>query len=207
VARTTSLSGRARQAWTIARIELRRVFFAKRGLWVYALALLPAIAFCGHGIDVKLQRDRLSRGGVIDAAAMNTPELGETADSVSARLGKPAQGYTWSRVKRVRKKGGDKGTTTHIIEPAVNARWVRLNVTRPSYSGEDTARIYEFEVYGPDGKDNIALNRPVTGSAPCSDDRGPEKAVNGSVSGGKPMAGAPTTGRCSCRSISARPKR
>jgi hypothetical protein len=185
VARTTSLSGRARQAWTIARIELRRVFFAKRGLWVYALALLPAIAFCGHGIDVKLQRDRLSRERVIDAAAMNTPQLGETADSVSARLGKPAQGYIWSRVKRVRKQSGDKGTTTHIIEPEVHARLVRLNVTRPTYGGDDTARIYEFEVYGPDGKQNLAVNRPVTGSAPCSDDRGPEKAVNGSVSGGK----------------------
>ena len=29
---------RARQAWTIARIELRRVFFAKRSFWVYGLA-------------------------------------------------------------------------------------------------------------------------------------------------------------------------
>ena len=45
-----SLSRRAGQAWTIARIELRRAFFARRGLWVYALALLPAIAFLGHGI-------------------------------------------------------------------------------------------------------------------------------------------------------------
>ena len=41
---------RIRQAWTIARIELRRAFFAKRALWVYALALLPALAFFGHGV-------------------------------------------------------------------------------------------------------------------------------------------------------------
>ena len=32
---------------------------------------------------------------------------------------------------------------------------------------------------------NLALNRPATGSAPCSEDQGPEKAVNGSVSGGQ----------------------
>ena len=38
-----SFASRARQAWTVARIELRRAFFAKRGLWVYALALLPAL--------------------------------------------------------------------------------------------------------------------------------------------------------------------
>ena len=37
----TSFAGRARQAWTIAKIELRRVFFAKRSFWVYGLALLP----------------------------------------------------------------------------------------------------------------------------------------------------------------------
>ena len=56
-----SLSGRARQAWTIARIELRRAFFAKRGLWVYALALLPTVIFLGHAADVTYSRERLSR--------------------------------------------------------------------------------------------------------------------------------------------------
>ena len=55
----------------------------------------------------------------------------------------------------------------------------------PSYSGEPVARIYEFEVYGPDGRVNLALNRPATGSSPCSQDQGPEKAVNGSVAGGQ----------------------
>ena len=34
---------RARQAWTIARIELRRVFFARRSLWIYALALTSLV--------------------------------------------------------------------------------------------------------------------------------------------------------------------
>ena len=89
------------------------------------------------------------------------------------------------RVRRVRQRAGNAGTTTHVIEPAVEARFVRLNVTRPSYNGEPVARIYEFEVYGPDGRVNLALNRPATGSVPCSPDQGPEKAVNGSVAGGQ----------------------
>jgi hypothetical protein len=29
---------RLRQVWTIARLQLRRVFFSKRSLWVYLLA-------------------------------------------------------------------------------------------------------------------------------------------------------------------------
>jgi hypothetical protein len=47
------------------------------------------------------------------------------------------------------------------------------------------ARIFEFEVYGPDGRSNLALHRPATGSLRCSEDQGPEKAVNGSVTGGQ----------------------
>jgi hypothetical protein len=175
---------RARQAWTIAKTELRRAFFAKRALWVYALALLPALIFFGHGLDAKWRIERLSRGGLTDPALMNGVQKGETIDAVKARLGKPGQERGGTRVRRVRKQGGDSGTTTHAIEPAVDARFVRLNISRPSYTGDTIAKIYEFEIYGADGRQNLALGRPATGSPPCSPGQGPEKAVNGSVTGG-----------------------
>ena len=101
------------------------------------------------------------------------------------RLGKPAEERSGVRSRRVRQRAGNSGTTTHVIEPAVDARFVRLNVRSASYNGEPVARIYEFEVYGPDGPVNLALHRPATGSVPCSPDQGPEKAVNGSVAGGQ----------------------
>ena len=182
--RNTSFSGRARQAWTIAKIELRRAFFARRGLWVYALALLPALIFFLHGVDVKTDHARLSRGGLTDPSLMNTIQKGEKLESVKTRLGKPASERPGWGVKRVR-KGGSNGTTTHPIEPAVDARFVRLNISRPTYSGNAVARIFEFEIYGADGKQNLALNRPATGSEPCSPEQGAEKAVNGSVAAGK----------------------
>src|SRR4026208_280924 len=87
-----SLSGRARQAWTIAKIELRRAFFAKRSFWVYGLALLPAVMFFGHGLDAKFSMDRLARRGVITPALIDSVQLGETADDVKKRLGKPPHG-------------------------------------------------------------------------------------------------------------------
>jgi hypothetical protein len=180
-----SSSGRARQAWTIARIELRRAFFARRSFWVYGLAILPSVMFFGHGLEAKFRNERLARRGVIAPALMDSARPGESPDEVIKRLGKPAKEGRWSRSRRVRQRTGTAGTTTHVIEPTVEARVVRLNITRPSYSGEPIARIYEFEVYGPDGPANLALNRPATGSSPCSDDEGPEKAVNGSVSGGQ----------------------
>ena len=88
------------------------------------------------------------------------------------------------RGRRVR-RAGNAGTTTHVIEPTVEARIVRLNITRPTYSGEPVARIYEFEVYGPDGRENLALRGTATGSPPCTPDQGPERAVNGSVAAGR----------------------
>ena len=168
-----SFSGRARQAWTIAKIELRRVFFARRSLWVYPLALRPAVIFFGHGVETKWRSEQLARRGPTEAALMNSVREGEPVDDVKKRLGKPAE-ERWSvRSKRVRQKTGNAGTTTHVIEPAVETRFVRLNVTRPSYTGEPVARIYEFEVYGPDGRDNLALRRPAAGSLPCGPDQGP----------------------------------
>ena len=176
-----SFADRARQTWTIARIELRRAFFAKRSLWVYVLALLPSVIFFGHGLDAKFRTERLARRGVISPALMDSIQNGESADAVKKRLGKPAEERWSNRSRRVRQRAGNAGTTTNVIEPAVEARFVRLNISRPSYSGEPVAKIYEFEVYGPDGKVNLALNHPATGSVPCSQEQGPEKAVNGSV--------------------------
>ena len=74
------VTARARQAWTIARTELRRGFFAKRGLWVYALALLPALIFFGHGLDAKWRIERLSRSGLTDPALMNSVQKGDAID-------------------------------------------------------------------------------------------------------------------------------
>src|SRR6185369_9554463 len=115
--------------WTIARIELRRAFFAKRGLWVYALALLPALIFFGHGLDAKWRIERLSRRGLTDPALMNSVQKGEAIEAVKARLGKPADEYGGTRVRRVR-KSGNNGTTTHVIDAAVDARFVRLTISR-----------------------------------------------------------------------------
>ena len=179
-----SLQSRARQAWTIARIELRRVFFARRSLWVYALALLPSLIFFGHGLEAKFRMERLERRSVIAPALLDSTRPGESADEVKKRLGKPAEERWSTRSQRVRQNAGKGGTTTNVIEPG-EGRFVRLNVIRPTYSGEPLARIYEFEIYGPDGAENLARRRTVTGSIPCSPDQGPEKAVNGSVSGGQ----------------------
>jgi hypothetical protein len=151
---------------------------------VYGLALLPTLMFFGHGVAMKYRGDQLARRGITEPALMDSLREGESAEDVKKRLGKPAEERWSTRSRRERQHGGNAGTTTHVIEPAVTARFVRLNITRPTYSGEPTARIYEFEIYGPAGAENMALGRPATGSEPCGTEQGPERAVNGSVSEG-----------------------
>lgn len=171
------------QVWTIARIELRRAFLSKRAFWVYGLALLPAFIFLGHGIETKIRRDRMLARGTLQPELLDSSRNGETAEDVLKRLGRPARDDRWESRKRVRAEGEATSVTTHAIEPAADARFIRLNITRPTHTGDQTARIYEFEVYGVDGP-NLALMRPATGSESCTPDEGPEKAFNGSVSGG-----------------------
>jgi ABC-type transport system involved in multi-copper enzyme maturation permease subunit len=174
---------RWRQTWTITRIELRRAFFSKRAFWVYALALFPSLIFLMYYTEVKLRTMSLASGDVITPALMDSIGAEETADAVIKRLGKTTRDSEWTTSRRVREKGEESGVTTHTVEPAFDAQFVRLSIFRGSYANDATARIYEFEVYG-DGPENLALNRPATGSVPCSPDEGPEKAFNGSVSGG-----------------------
>jgi hypothetical protein len=178
------MKGKARQVWTIAKIELRRAFFAKRSLWVYALALLPAVIFFGHGLEAKFRAERLGNRGLTPAALIDSVREGESADAVKKRLGSPAREHSSVRTRRVR-RAGTAGITTHVLEPAVDARIVRLNITRPTYSGEPVARIYEFEMYGPDSRQNLARAGTATGSPPCTPDQAPERAVNGSVAAGR----------------------
>jgi hypothetical protein len=142
------------------------------------------VTFFGHGLEGKFRADRLASRGTISAAALDSIRDSETADVVKSRLGSPSEERWSTRTRRVRQRAAGGGATTLVIEPAVTARFVRLNISRPSYSGEPVARIYEFEVYGPGSDQNLALRHPATGSQPCSEDQGPEKAVNGSVAGG-----------------------
>jgi hypothetical protein len=173
-----------RQAWTIAKIELRRAFFSKRAFWVYGLALIPAIIFFAHGIQLKVRRQSLSSVTTAQPALLDSVREGETPEAVIQRIGKPSWDRTWPRHRRVSVQGKNAGITTHKIGPDAEARYVRLNVRVPSYNGDPAARIYEFEIYGDNDSVNVALNRPASGSTPCSAAEGPEKAFNGSVKGG-----------------------
>jgi F5/8 type C domain-containing protein/glycosyl hydrolase family 92 len=86
--------------------------------------------------------------------------------------------------QRVSVTGSRASRTYHPIS-AVSARYVRLSITTPANDGNGAARIDEFEVYGnAGGPVNVALGKATTADSSCNAGEGPEKAVNGSVTGG-----------------------
>lgn len=175
---------RLKQAWIIAKIEMRRAFLSKRAFWVYGLALFPSLVFFGHNLQVRFRRDSLSARGLTPPALMDGVSIGEPVEAVLQRLGEAPRDFQWESRRRVPREGEEPGVTTHRIEPAFEARFIRLNVLVPTHTGDRSARICELEVYG-DGPANLALHRPAAGSAPCSAEEGPEKAFDGAVGGKK----------------------
>lgn len=93
---TLDAAFRARQTWTIARLELKRVFFSRRSFWVYGLALFPLAIFTAAAIGMEYQKRQWSAASVISPALLDSVREGERAEAVLARLGKPAQDRTWT---------------------------------------------------------------------------------------------------------------
>jgi ABC-type transport system involved in multi-copper enzyme maturation permease subunit len=106
----------ARQAWEIARIELRRAFFSKRAFWVYLLALFPAVLFIGHGIAVKYRGGRMRARQVVQAALIEKVPDGASPSQVIALLGQPAEDDEY-RVNRGSTEHTDSGGTVRRFEP------------------------------------------------------------------------------------------
>ena len=79
------------QAWVIARLQLRRVFFSKRSFWVYLLAIFPSVIFFGHGLEVKIRRgnwaNRQTAAEILESIREVVAELGPGHEAAEASTG------------------------------------------------------------------------------------------------------------------------
>lgn len=99
---------RMRQAWAIARIEMRRAFLSKRAFWVYLLAILPAVIFIGHGAEMKFRENRYRARGVTPAAVVDSFTVGEKLEGVLKRAPKPVEDHDW-RFNRSHDEDAEEG--------------------------------------------------------------------------------------------------
>ena len=94
-----------RQIWwaqvkAVIRLDLRKTFLARRGLWIYFLALLPVLLFVGYSIANSYQLKQSSRVARQGEKSLTYQDLqaihsGMTKEEVTAALGKPPGAFHW----------------------------------------------------------------------------------------------------------------
>ena len=90
-----------RQIKAVMRLELKKTFFAKRGLWIYVLAALPVALFVAHAVSMANQHHRSGRIAQQSSKLLTYQDLlavqpGMTKDEVISQLGKPPLDFRWT---------------------------------------------------------------------------------------------------------------
>lgn len=83
------------QIRSVVRLEIKKTLFARRGLWIYVLALLPLLLFVAQSVVTSHQRGRsgrLSHQGtrVLTSQEIHSVKPNMTTQEVIALLGRPA---------------------------------------------------------------------------------------------------------------------
>jgi hypothetical protein len=79
---------RLRQIWVIAGQQLSRVFFSRRSLWVYLLAIFPSVIFLGHGIKMKIDY-KLMSSHITSTAILESISEGSSEEETLKKIGTP----------------------------------------------------------------------------------------------------------------------
>src|SRR5215471_7216791 len=100
------------QILAVIRLELKKTFFAKRGLWIYLLALMPVVLFVGHAIFDHHQNEQRDRIASQSEKPLSFQELsaitrGMRREEVVQRLGKPPVSDSWDE-RRETKPGSSQ---------------------------------------------------------------------------------------------------
>src|SRR5579864_3968279 len=89
------------QIKAVIRLEMKKTFFAKRGLWIYVLAAMPVMLFIAYAVATSNDRNRsagiAARGErTLTYQDMQTIKPEMTNQEVIAILGKPPVTFHWT---------------------------------------------------------------------------------------------------------------
>jgi ABC-type transport system involved in multi-copper enzyme maturation permease subunit len=93
------------QIRAVIRLEMKKTFFARRGLWVYLLAFAPVLLFGGHALDMMRTRENrreLAAARQTAGDALRSIKPGMSTDEVVKRVGEPYSRQSISRRGKVR---------------------------------------------------------------------------------------------------------
>jgi len=99
----------------VIRLELKKTFFAKRGLWIYAVALMPVMIFIAYSIVNSTQIHRsasIARRGekALTYQDLQAVKNGMVKEEVISRLGKAPVVFHWNEHVG---SGSDRHVVTH----------------------------------------------------------------------------------------------
>ena len=80
------------QIGLVMRLEMRKTFFSRRGIWVYLLALAPVLIFLGHSlseISTRNERRALNAAHPISTEVLRSITQGMTTEDVIDKVGEP----------------------------------------------------------------------------------------------------------------------
>src|SRR5579871_329699 len=105
------------QIKAVMRLEIKKTFFAKRGLWIYFLALLPVLLFVGYSVVNAHQINQSARVARRGQRPLSYQDLlavkaGMTKEEVVTSLGKPPVLFIWKE-HRDAEPGKDAGEISH----------------------------------------------------------------------------------------------
>jgi ABC-type transport system involved in multi-copper enzyme maturation permease subunit len=93
------------QIRAVVRLEMRKTFFSRRGLWVYLVALAPVLLFAGRAFDLMRSREDFTSiiaAHPVSSQALKSIETGMTMDQVEEKLGPPIRRTEFQNRRRVR---------------------------------------------------------------------------------------------------------
>lgn len=135
---------RLRQALVIARLEMKRVFLARRSLWIYALAMLPAVLFLGHALQLRYELREARQGGAVAPAVLESIEAGMSEQQVLDLAGKPGQ----DRERTIRRSSRREEQGKEIFETREvrTRRMVYFDGSRRAYLWFEDGRLKSKDV-------------------------------------------------------------
>jgi ABC-type transport system involved in multi-copper enzyme maturation permease subunit len=94
------------QIMSVVRLEMKKTLFARRGLWIYVLALLPLLLFLAQSVVTSHHRGQstqMVRKGtkVLTAQDLHAVKPGMTTQEVIELLGTPPRRFRWKEEKRL----------------------------------------------------------------------------------------------------------
>jgi len=140
-----------KQVAAVLRLEIRKSFFAKRGLWIYLLALIPMLIWGGHALEMRLKRGRIHETATEGATREKLLSIkrGMTREELEAILPKASSTSVFTRrngteIRNMGYSDGSMSVNVTLRDGVID----RINTSRGECDiSEDTtifAGIFQF---------------------------------------------------------------